>query len=524
MPRNSKFAQPKLRSDLQFTESNGGALVKDPISLRQFSFDEMQAEVLLHLDGLTSSVELAEGILGDPEQASAVIALTGKAEALGLLDSGFPIENMQLRAQQAKAMRESAAVQRDLRVAQSVAWAKENLPFYRARLEGLSVESVTGLQHLPFTTKQDIRENFPLGLMPSGVDIEKLVEQGKAVLSTTSGSTGGRLQYVFDLQRKVPASLALEPAFSEDEKIIVFTTPICSGQVCHRGGVPFEERLMGEHRLNLNSSERVMRLSRAHVEECIADIARHQGRVMYVDPVYMAALVRAFQRFDLPLPDVLGVRTGFEYPCLIHKEIIGEALGVPVRPSYGATDLGGPSAISCENGRYHAIENSVVIEFVKDGKVVAPGEIGAMAVTSLRHPYTRLIRYLVGDLGRPIASCGCVWDDWPAFEIEGRLQDVLFATDGSRVTTKAVDDLTRGLKWIDFYELAQKSEVRFHFQAMRREGTDAAADEEVFVERLKGLLGANAEIRIQYVRELPIEQSLKYPLTKQRSREPLKEW
>ena len=520
---NSGSDKPKLRDDLIRRDEEDGAIsLNDPITNRWFYFEEEQADILGVLDGTKNPAEIAEEYMQDPDEVESVAKLVSVVDGLGLLESAADRRPEVLGAAQARALRPSSAVARDKRIAASVRWAHKHLPFYREHLaEAVDrVHGVADLPLLPITTKQHVRENFPSKLIPETEDLQDLVSTGRVKLATTSGSTGGRLQYIFDLNRMVKESLARHPTYAEagrgaeEAKEVTFTTPICNGQLCHLGGIPFEERMLADGVLQLNSSERIMRMSREHIEEIISDIAQHNATVATIDPVYGVALVRAFQKYGLELPKFERVATGWEYLSVRHNKILSDAFGVRLYPGYGATDIGGRSSIWCENNRYHVTDDVFYFEFLRDGTPVEYGEIGEIAVTTLRHSFTRHIRYRVGDLARPIESCGCSFDDWPCFEFEGRVQDLLLTTSGEPVTSRRIDDLFEGLDWLDFYQLVQRDKDQFQLIAVRSVDAESDDDEAIFLERLRGVLGDDANVRVQYARELPIEQSFKYPPTK----------
>lgn len=65
--------------------------------------------------------------------------------------------------------REERAELQVRRLRETVARVKANVPWYRERLneKGIEPEDITSLddlRHLPFTTKTDLRDNYPFGL------------------------------------------------------------------------------------------------------------------------------------------------------------------------------------------------------------------------------------------------------------------------------------------------------------------------------------------------------------------------
>jgi phenylacetate-coenzyme A ligase PaaK-like adenylate-forming protein len=116
-----------------------------------------------------------------------------------------------------------------------------------------------------------------------------------------------------------------------------------------------------------------------------------------------------------------------------------------------------------------------------------------------------------------VDECGCAFDDLQAFELEGRVQEVLFTTAGAPVTTRRVDQLFEGQRWIDFYQLVQRDRDRLELLAVARPGVEGTDDEASFRERAAALFGADSQLSIRYVRELPVNPSLKYPPTVNRT-------
>ncbi|MCD6171191.1 MAG: hypothetical protein J7J36_02070, partial [Thermoplasmata archaeon] len=60
------------------------------------------------------------------------------------------------------------------------------IPMYRKKYKGIDIDRITidNIEKLPILTKEDIRKNFPNGIVPPNFNFEK------AHLVSTSGSTG----------------------------------------------------------------------------------------------------------------------------------------------------------------------------------------------------------------------------------------------------------------------------------------------------------------------------------------------
>ena len=86
---------------------------------------------------------------------------------------------------------ESIKKMQDERLAAQVRHIWENVPFYRAKMEeaGVSPDDIRGrddLHKLPFTTKADLRDNYPDKLV--AVPLSECVR-----IQSTSGTTGKRV-------------------------------------------------------------------------------------------------------------------------------------------------------------------------------------------------------------------------------------------------------------------------------------------------------------------------------------------
>lgn len=509
-----------LRRDLKLEEApESGLKILDPATQRSFCMDEMQGALIREMDGLHTPEELATGLFGASSELANVEKFIARLRALALLDEDLPFEAIAER--QANTLRDVAKDGRDKKVASVIAWAGSSIPLYAERFGPIAdqIGGIKDLPRLPTMTKSDVRENFPGRLLPDGMSGAELMEKGQVWLYSTSGTTGNRLQVFYDATRtgypqSFPGIRPVRGGWSE-AKIALFTTPICSGTVCHMGKTSYEDRLThGGAYLSLNSSDRVMSLTRPELLAIVEDFERFQPSILRVDPIYAVALVRALERESLPIPKVDVIWTAYEYCSVLHRPVLERAFGVPVFTVYAATDLGGGcQAFRCERGVFHVRQNQYVFEFLHRGVPVAPGELGEITVTSLYHRFMPLVRYCVEDIARPLEqTCSCSHGDWPAFQLEGRLRDCMLDTSRRLVTTRAFDDLFEGLSWIDHYQMTQRSLRAYELLVVRRPDTDEA-DAEVFLDRARSLLGHDAHIRIRNVREIPTEKSFKFRLT-----------
>src|SRR5690606_5480525 len=92
----------------------------------------------------------------------------------------------------------------------------------------------------------------------------------------------------------------------------------------------------------------------------------------------------------------------------------------------------GPIAAECPAGSMHLLTTNVHIEIVRDGRPVAPGELGEIVATTLVNRGMPLVRCRIGDLGALSPDpCVCGRPQPVLAELQGRAADLVFRTDGT---------------------------------------------------------------------------------------------
>jgi phenylacetate-CoA ligase len=144
-----------------------------------------------------------------------------------------------------------------------------------------------------------------------------------------------------------------------------------------------------------------------------------------------------------------GVNMKFEFigsnsELLTGKErkFIEETFGCPVYDEYSTLEIG-YIARDCRKKNMHIVSDSVIVEFIKDGEPVSPGEHGEVTVTSLFGNTMPFIRYKQGDIASAFDSssgeeCDC-GITFPLMNvIKGRKDDFLLLPSGARVAPTRV--------------------------------------------------------------------------------------
>lgn len=187
----------------------------------------------------------------------------------------------------------------------------------------------------------------------------------------------------------------------------------------------------------------------------------------------------------------------------------------PVYDVYGLTETG---SVACEchlQRGLHFEDDEVLVEVVRDGRRVDPGELGELVVTDLRNTAFPIIRYRTGDLGRvSYEQCPCGTPYPRITALEGRDVDAFVSPSGERFNPFVLLGDLPGLG-LTQYQLVQRSPERILVRYVGAQPVEAVIDAvrpavdaklgsatRVDAERLDALAEPGTKVRL-YVNEIP---------------------
>ncbi|MDB4974326.1 MAG: phenylacetate-coenzyme ligase [Myxococcaceae bacterium] len=494
----------KLRADIEIRDSDDQSTVTDGATGLKLVVSREIARFLerLRQEAFASSEEAeSESLLGFFRQ-------------LGLLSDSSPEH---ARAQQARYILTDAEFAELPRVRSTVERAHRHTALHREQLaHALRPGAEWDLEHLPLLHKPELRRHFPRGLTVDTLDLGSALRNGDLMVTSTSGTTGERLQVYSDTRvQRLPLDFATLWGLSDlpldrPLRTAVLTSPGCSAGVCTRRNMPMQERISFEHTLFLESARDPFDLTRQQVETMVAEMAEFIPELWLVNPVYLLLFTECAERWSIPLPQVRAIVTTYQYSSAAQHARFRRSYGVPVFQMYSATELAGSQiAISCCHGALHVRLDHAFVELVQNGERVEPGKLGHPVVTT-HHPSMPLVRYQLSDLARfGMEPCACeVGSAWPTLRLEGRERDA-FARKGELVTTAMVDDALRGLG-IALYQLVETSPDAFRLACLAERGQ--AVDRSAARARLSTLLEPRS-LELTTVTRLPFEESGKFRYT-----------
>jgi phenylacetate-CoA ligase len=298
-----------------------------------------------------------------------------------------------------------------------------HVPFYRNKFFNIkfnyeSLRDLSDLSRLPFTTKQDLRDNYPYGLF--AVPLRDVVRihssSGTTGMATVVGYTGNDINTWTNLVARVLTAAGV----GKDDVI-----QIAFGYGLFTGGFGLH---YGAERLGAS----VIPISAGNTRRQIQIMQDFKSSALVCTPSY--ALKMADVMMDMGVnPNGLSLKYGLfgAEPWSERMRLeINERLGIVATDNYGLSEVMGPGvAGEClECNGLHINEDHFLVEIVDPVslKPVAPGEIGELVITTLTKEAFPMIRYRTRDLSRLlIEPCPCGRTFHRIERITGRTDDML---------------------------------------------------------------------------------------------------
>lgn len=279
-----------------------------------------------------------------------------------------------------------------------------NSPFYREKFDQAGIkpediQTLKDLNNLPFTTKSELRSNYPLGLM--AVPEEKVVR-----IHSSSGTTGKPIIVPYtrkdvDTWAEMMARCLKMTGVNEKDRVQV--TP---GYGLWTAGIGFQAGVetLGAMAIPTGPGNTEKQL------EMMADMGT---TVLIGTSSYGLLLAEEIHRRGLN--DQIKLRIGIfgsERWSDKMRSRIEKDLGVDTFDIYGLTEIYGPGiGIDCPmHTGIHFWSDHLVFEIIDPvtGQQLPPGEQGELVITTLTKEGMPLIRYRTHDLTRlRLEKCRC---------------------------------------------------------------------------------------------------------------------
>ena len=292
------------------------------------------------------------------------------------------------------------------RLVKQVKHVWDNVPYYRGLMEakGVTPDDIHGvddLHKLPFLTKDDLRDQYPYGLLAT--DLNNCVR-----IQSTSGTTGRRV-VAFYTQGDVDlwedcCARAITAIGGTDEDVC----QIAFGYGLFTGGPGLNG---GSHKVGCLT----LPMSSGNTDRQIQFMMDLGATILCCTPSYAAFIGESLREAGYKPEDnklkagIFGAEPWTEEM----RRDIENALGIKAYDIYGLTETSGPGvAFECEEqSGMHINEDHFIAEIIDPdaGEVLPEGEKGELVFTAITKEAFPLIRYRTRDitvLSREECSCG----------------------------------------------------------------------------------------------------------------------
>ncbi|MBQ2738114.1 MAG: phenylacetate--CoA ligase [Clostridia bacterium] len=308
------------------------------------------------------------------------------------------------------------------RLVKLVNYVYHNVEFYRKKMQavGLLPGDISGIEDitkLPFTTKDDLRDNYPFGLF--AVPNTEIVR-----IHASSGTTGkatvvGYTRRDLDVWAECVARCMTMAGITKDDII-----QVAYGYGLFTGG-------LGAHDGAQNIGATVVPMSTGNSKKLTTMMVDFGATAIACTPSYLLHISEVLEAEGLL--DKIKLRAaicGAEPWTEKMRNEIEEKLGIKAYDIYGLSEVMGPGvACDCEFHRgLHVCEDHFYPEVLNSETLtpVADGVLGELAFTTLTKEGIPLIRYRTKDLtSLDRTPCECGRTSARISRFKGRVDDML---------------------------------------------------------------------------------------------------
>lgn len=399
------------------------------------------------------------------------------------------------------------------RLQRLVARVYEKVAPYRLKMDeaGVKPEDIrclADLQKLPFTYKDDLRDNYPFGLFT--VPLQEVVR-----IHASSGTTGKSTVVGY-----TEADIRLWSG--------VMARAFCcagahSGDMVHNAyGYGLFTGGLGAHYGAERLGATVIPVSGGNTKRQISIMRDFGSTVLMATPSYALNLADAMDELGVD-PATLSLRVGIfgaEPWSENMREEVERKLNLKAVDIYGLSEIIGPGvSMECleSSGGMHIFEDHFLPEIIdpETGAVLPPGEKGELVFTTLTKEAFPLIRYRTKDISRLMyETCACGRTLVRMEKVTGRTDDMLIIR-GVNVFPSQVEHVLMGIEGVEpHYRIVVEREGNLDTMQVQVE-----VSESIFSDEIRVLENLASKIKVDIKDYLGVTCSVKLvePKTIQRS-------
>lgn len=309
------------------------------------------------------------------------------------------------------------------RLSRTVRRVYENVAPYRKKMDEAGVKpedikSIADLQKLPFTVKQDLRDNYPYGMFASPMkDIVRI--------HASSGTTGkqtvvGYTAHDIDMWAECAARALVSVGGTKDDFIhISYGYGLFTGGL----GLHYGAEKLGATAISASAGNSMRQL------QMFKDFG---SSIICMTPSYAISLIELMKENNISKDEFklkAGVFGAEPWTEEMRKEIEA-GLGIKAYDIYGLSEIMGPS-VSCEcecQCGMHICEDHFIPEIIDPDtlEVLPAGQQGELVFTCITKEALPLIRYRTRDIATLVYDkCECGRTLVRMLKPQGRTDDML---------------------------------------------------------------------------------------------------
>jgi phenylacetate-CoA ligase len=375
----------------------------------------------------------------------------------------------------------------------------ETVPFYRRRFKdaGLrpdDIREVGQLAKLPVLTKAEIRRNIR-------EIVSTQIPRSQLTPFATGGSTGTPLKFFKDKRTTSWAYAATSRAYEwaeldlGDKYIVLWGSPFDLSVSQELKGF-LHQRLM---RYQIVPSSQ---MSDQTMVKFVETIRRYKPKALKGYTSVLVIFARYLKQHGIRTLNLHSVISTAETLFPADRKLMEEQFGCQVYDTYGSREIALMAGECKEHQGLHVSAETVVLEFVKENENVAPGELGQILVTDLQNYGMPLIRYSIGDAGKPsdaVCMCG---RGLPLIEsIDGRVTDFIRSSDKRYIPGPMFIYMFSDLP-VRKYQIIQTELNKLTVKIIKDTGYSNTDDQKIMA-RIKQIVGQEFTIDIDHVSSIP---------------------
>jgi phenylacetate-CoA ligase len=386
----------------------------------------------------------------------------------------------------------------------------KNVTCYRNKFKesGIVPEDVTSLSELsklPFTTKEDLRLNYPYGMF--AVPLREVVR-----IHSSSGTTGkptvvGYTKNDLKVWSNLVARFMTAAGVNSDDVVqIAFGYGLFTGAF----GLHYGSEAIGAS---------VIPMGAGNTEKQIMIMQDYRTTALVSTPSYAVTIAERMEKMGID-PKSLCLKVGLfgaePWSEALRREIESR-LGLVATDNYGLSEIIGPGvAGECQaRGGMHISEDAFIAEIIDPdtGETLPPGSIGELVLTSLNKEAFPMVRYRTRDItSLDYSKCDCGRTTVRMKKTMGRsddmliikgvnvypsqIEDVLFAVEGCQPHYQLVVDRQGALDTLEI-RIEVTENIFFDEMKMQKAFLDKVE------RRIDSVLGVGAAVKLVEPNSIP---------------------